>query len=115
MGPARYPAPEHAFVGYPTRWLQDDDLFQSTVGADGRLATLVATPLFNYVATTRVTDLPLLRAVLAAARDARRLRELEEVLTRAGVGMVTRRATLAWMLKYDLLRAISGSSGECAF
>jgi glycosyltransferase involved in cell wall biosynthesis len=108
IGPARYPAPEHAFAGYPTRWLGDDDLLKATEGAAERLEQLAAMPLVNHVATTRVTDLTVLRAVLAAA-EGRPIREVEKVLTRAGVDHVTSRATLAWMLKYDLLLAVAVS------
>jgi glycosyltransferase involved in cell wall biosynthesis len=105
-GPARYPAPEHAFAGYPTNWLSDDDLLNATDGAAEKLEMLVAMPLVNHVATTRVADVQLLRAVLAAA-VARPLSEVQEVLTRCGVDHGAARATLAWMLKYDLLRTTS--------
>ena len=48
-------------------------------------------------------DPTLLRAVLAAA-DGRTLAELGAVLSGAVAGRQRARATLAWMLKYDLLR-----------
>jgi glycosyltransferase involved in cell wall biosynthesis len=108
-GPARYPAPEHAFAGYPTSWLGDDDILMAKDGAAERLELLVAMPLVNHVATTRVTDLTVLRAVLAAAAG-RPLGEVENVLTHAGADRVTARATLAWLLKYDLLSAKEVSS-----
>jgi glycosyltransferase involved in cell wall biosynthesis len=104
IGPARYPAPEHAFAGYPTSWLRDDDLLQATDGAAEKVEMLLAMPLVNHVATTRVADAAILRAVLAAAAG-RPVCEVEEVLTRRGVDQGKARATLAWMLKYDLLRA----------
>jgi hypothetical protein len=106
IGPARYPAPEHAFAGYPTSWLRDDDLLHATEGAADKVEMLLAMPLVNHVATTRVADAAILRAVLAAAAG-RPVGEVEEVLTRCGVDQGKARATLAWMLKYDLLRATS--------
>jgi glycosyltransferase involved in cell wall biosynthesis len=102
FGPARYPAPEHAFAGYPTGWLGDDDVLKATDGAAKRLEQVVAMPLVNHVATTRVSDLAVLRTVLAAA-EGRPIGEVEKVLLKGGTDHVTARATLAWMLKYDLL------------
>jgi glycosyltransferase involved in cell wall biosynthesis len=107
---ARYPAPEFAFTGYPAGWLRDDDGLRATDGALEQLGVLLASPLVNHVATTRVSDPPLLRAVLKAA-DGRALQDVEAVLARAGVEQGVGRATLAWLLKYDLLRVIS-SGGE---
>jgi hypothetical protein len=108
--PTRYPRPEHAFEGYPTRWLREADRLRATDAALDRLGVLLASPLVNHVAATRVGDATLLRAVLKAA-DGRPLCDVEEVLVRAGAEYGAGRATLAWMLKYDLLRVISPADG----
>ncbi len=105
-GLARYPAPEYSFAGYPTSWLPDDQSVTAVPTAAGQLEQLLALPLVHHVATTRVSDVTLLRAVLAAAKRCP-LGELANVLTKAGVERGKARATLAWMLKYDLLRATS--------
>jgi glycosyltransferase involved in cell wall biosynthesis len=105
-GSARYPSPEHAFAGYPTHWLGDGDRLCAAAAAAERLEMLLKMPLVNHVAHTRVTDPALLRAVLAVA-DGRPLRELEEVLIQAGAERGTGRATLMWLLKYDLLRVMA--------
>jgi glycosyltransferase involved in cell wall biosynthesis len=111
-GPARYPAPELAFAGYPSGWLQDEQVLKASGSAAEHLEQLLAMPLVNYVATTRVSDVGLLRAVLAAAEE-RPLSELVNILTQAGVDRGKARATLAWMLKYDLLR-VTGARADSA-
>ncbi len=107
-GPACYPAPEESFAGYPSRWLQDEDLLHTTAGAEARLDELLTLPLVTHVAYSRSADPGLLRAVLAATARPRPLAEVEAVLRQAGVDPVPARATVAWLLKYDLLRATSG-------
>jgi hypothetical protein len=113
----RYPAPEHSFAGYPTRWLDgDSDCLQTVLGAEERLERLLAMPLVNHVAESRCSDAAALRAVLAAGRFPCPLTEMERILTKESVttsSSCTRtavRATLAWMLKYDLLRVVNCSS-----
>lgn len=97
-----YPAPEVAFAGYPTRWLGDDVRLTATPGAATALDVLLGLPLVTHAEWARHTDRGLLGRVLAAA-DGRSLAELEEMMGDAG-GRQRARATLAWMLKYDLLR-----------
>jgi glycosyltransferase involved in cell wall biosynthesis len=106
LGPALYPAPERAFAGYPTCWLTDDAVLAATAGAEARLEGLLATPLVTHAAWARVSDAVVLRAVLAAATG-RPLADVEAVLTAAGADRAAARATLAWLLKYDLLRLTS--------
>ena len=60
-------------------------------------------PLVNYAAETRCSDPGLLRAVLAAAMNSCTVEELARILRAAGFDNEAGRATLAWMLKYDLL------------
>jgi glycosyltransferase involved in cell wall biosynthesis len=111
LGPARYAAIEHSFAGYPTRWLNDDDLVQATPEALDHLNRCLTMPLVNYEAETRVHDAALLRQVLTATAAPISLRQVEAILTRAGIETIVRRATLAWLFKYDLLRLV-GSADE---
>ena len=101
-GPALYPNPEHAFARYPTRWLTDCDELIATPGALERLDSLLVSPLTNYAAWSRYIEPAALRAVLEAATSGRAASELNSILS-AGKKSTAARATLAWMLKYDLL------------
>ena len=58
---------------YPTEWLREDDRLHATDGAAERLGVLLASPLANHVAATRVSEPPLLRAVLKAVNAVRRV------------------------------------------
>jgi glycosyltransferase involved in cell wall biosynthesis len=104
---ARYPAPEHAFAGYPSRWLSDADQVQKVLGAEERLDRLLAMPLVTHVADSRCADRGILLSLLAAAAFPCPLRQMEDMLSQAGVAENALRNTLAWMLKYDLLHLSS--------
>ena len=106
-GMGLYPSPEVAFESYPTRWMLDGDRFAATPDAGVRLNRLLAMPLVTHAEWARHTDVEVLTAVLAAA-DGRTLTELEAAMSRAGVGKA--RATIAWMLKYDLIRPTDSSN-----
>jgi glycosyltransferase involved in cell wall biosynthesis len=103
-GPALYASPECAFAGYPTRWLTGPEELTTTPGAAERLDGLLSSPLVTHAAWARHTDPAAVRAVLAAASAGRPLADLEASLSPEEEGRTTARATLAWMLKYDLLR-----------
>jgi glycosyltransferase involved in cell wall biosynthesis len=103
-GPARYPAPEDSFAGYPTSWLKGDDFLQASAGAPDRLERVLAMPLTNHSAHARTTDMTVLRAILASTVTPRSVVELDGMLRQANVPFGAGRATVAWMLKYDLLR-----------
>ncbi|HEY2785007.1 MAG TPA: glycosyltransferase family 4 protein [Fimbriiglobus sp.] len=93
-----YPSPENAFAGYPSKWLNDDVLLTATPDAVARLDGLLGMPLINHAAWSRINNPAALGALLLAA-NGRTLAELESAL-----GGPLARATIAWMLKYDLLR-----------
>jgi glycosyltransferase involved in cell wall biosynthesis len=103
-GPALYPSPERAFAGYPTRWLDERDELTTTPGAADRLDGLLSSPLVTHAAWARHTGPASIRAVLTAASAGRPLTDLEAILLAEGKGQSTARATVAWMLKYDLLQ-----------
>lgn len=92
-GPTIYPSPEHSFSCYPTHWLAGDCRLVAAPQADDRLQTLLSVPLTNYEPQDRDTDSDVLETALQVAAEGCSLDQL-------GVS----RATIAWMLKYDLLR-----------
>jgi len=106
-GPACFPAIEHSFAGYPTVCLGEDARLQAVAGAADALPTLLGLPLTNHVAETRVSDRAALGAILSAASAPAPLAALDEVLRRHGAGREAARNTLAWLLKYGLLRIVS--------
>ncbi len=105
-GPRRSKCPpvEQAFAAYPTDILQSDIALAAVPGSAERLETLLALPLTNYAEKRRVRDAAVLREVLAMAGQACLLAQLDRVLEQAGANLVTSRATVAWLLKYGLLK-----------
>jgi hypothetical protein len=105
-GPAAYPAPETAFAGYPTRWLGNDDRVAPAPGASGMIDELLALPLSNHAPNRRVSDPELVRGALALAPCS--VESFDRYWFECGVEKGLGRSTLAWMLKYDLVRADFG-------
>jgi glycosyltransferase involved in cell wall biosynthesis len=106
FGPACYPAPEETFAGYPTRILGDDDLVEAAPGAEAQLLLVRSLPLTCYAGEQRSGEEKILRAILAEAARPRTIAQLDAVLTSMGVARRRGRATLAWMLKYGMLRRV---------
>jgi hypothetical protein len=104
-GPAIYPAPEESYASWPTAWLTDTDQFQTAAGMRGILEQLLTMPLTNYLEGRRSNNPKVLGEVLDAAESPRTLGDLVKILEKAGVSPLRARATLAWLLKYGLLRA----------
>jgi glycosyltransferase involved in cell wall biosynthesis len=104
-GPVRYPAPERSFAGYPTAWLDDASTVRAADGATAVLAPLLNMPLTGTAAERRCRDPQAVADVLRAAAGPRSVGELAAALERAGAGPEAARATIAWLLKYGLLRA----------
>jgi glycosyltransferase involved in cell wall biosynthesis len=108
-GPPCYAPPEVSFAGYPTQLLDGPALLQATPGAENEVQRFLLSPLCNYAGSRRVREEGALRAVLSAAAQARPLGELEDVLRRHGVEHRAARATLAWLLKYGLVRSVGSA------
>jgi len=106
--PAHYPPPERTFAGYPTRWLGANGRTKLavTAWAPAELDRLLALPLTNHAANRRVADLGLLRLALARAEPSCTVAELDAFFLIAGIDYHSARATLAWMLKYDLIQVV---------
>ncbi|MHB1559922.1 MAG: glycosyltransferase family 4 protein [Isosphaeraceae bacterium] len=101
-GPAAYPGPERSFAGYPTRVLDFGDRLAPAPGAVEALGTVLALPLTNHAAGRRAGDPSLIRAAIARAPCT--LSDVDGFWSTAGVEHGVGRATVAWMLKYDLIR-----------
>ena len=83
-------------------------MLQTVPFADHRLHALVTMPLTSYAAARRTANLDVLRKVLQAAAASCPVAQLDEVFRQAGADPATGRATLAWMVKYGLLRVVRG-------
>jgi glycosyltransferase involved in cell wall biosynthesis len=101
--PAAYPAPERSFATYPTISLDGADRVAPAPGAALALDALLAMPLTHHAAGRRVLDPALLNRALETAPCS--IDQWDRFWADAGVTGDVSRATLAWLLKYDLLRA----------
>jgi D-inositol-3-phosphate glycosyltransferase len=111
-GPPCYPAPEWSFAGYPTLLLGKDDSLEAVPRAADDLGQLLVLPLTSYAGDRRLGDEAALRAILAAASTPRTVGELDACLGGHGASYGAGRATLAWMLKYGLLRRAPAPTGR---
>jgi glycosyltransferase involved in cell wall biosynthesis len=103
-GPAAYPAPERSFAAYPTRYLDGPDRLTLVPGSADALESLLAMPLVHHAAGHRVQDPTILTKALHTAPCS--IDDLDRLWDRLGISPEIGRATLAWLLKYDLLRAV---------
>ena len=103
-GPAWYPAPEQSFAGHPSACLTDADRVQAAPDAEALLPTFLRLPLTNVSGERRCRDPEAVARVLRAAGQARPVGELAADLDLAGADASQARATVAWLLKYGLLR-----------
>jgi len=102
--PVAFPDVEFAFGSYPTCILEMDAEVIAAEHAGPTLASLLELPLTSYLPSSRVADEAILSRVLARAAAGCQLAELDALLAAEGAEAKRCRATLAWMLKYDLLR-----------
>jgi glycosyltransferase involved in cell wall biosynthesis len=111
--PNLYPPVERSFEGYPSRWIGfEDDEVATTAHAESDLRQLLSLPLTHHVAESRVSDAKLLQTALDEANPRCSVSSLDALLCAAGVDRRRARATVAWMLKYDLLRLVPRSRPE---
>lgn len=101
-GPAIYPAPERSFAGYPTRMLDGPDRVSAGPRAREALEVLLALNMTHHASVRRPADPAPLRAAIDRAPCS--IADLDRLLAEAGVEPGVGRASIAWMLKYDLLR-----------
>ena len=103
LGPPCYPAPEVSFAGYPTALLDEDDLLSSAPESLDQLHKFLKIPLCSY-SSQRIQNESVLIEVLMEAMAPRTLDDLTSFLVQKGSQSGPARATLAWLLKYGLLR-----------
>lgn len=106
-GPAIYPPLEHSFFGYPTCWIQDDHEFQAVCEAEDRVDVLLSMPLTNHESHQRCSDPQVIRDILHTLQSPCTLSRLCSEFKQTGVEHTQGLATLAWMIKYDLIRPVS--------
>lgn len=102
-GPDYYPAPERSFAGYPTLWLDDPDALVAAPGATARLELVATLALTNYGSKYRVHDLGRLGQIVDQCRQPTSIHDLVKSLESSDVTPRTARATIAWLLKYNVL------------
>ena len=101
--PAAYPPLDVTFHGYPTKWLDDNAAVVAAADAVRQLDLLLTLDLMTHEAETRSADRSILETLLHVATAATTVGRLAESLQQSGVRDDQVRATLAWLLKYDLL------------
>lgn len=111
--PVPFPDVEHTFGSYPSETLTLDALVVSSDDAGARLGQLLSSSLTNYRPGARIVEPAVLLELLERAHEASSLGSLDALLDAGGrVPVQRRRATLAWLLKYDLLRRWGGPAEE---
>src|SRR5262249_52993463 len=108
------PEPERSFRVYPTLVFDGAARVAAEPHCLERLDTFLTTPLTHHVAERRARDPSLLKNILTVATPECSIAALDQAFERAGVDHGTRRATLAWLLKYGLLRASELTTAKLA-
>jgi glycosyltransferase involved in cell wall biosynthesis len=104
--PACYPPPEFTFASWPTHILEEGESVQATPDAPDRLEQLLTLPVTGFIAGLRCTQATVLQAILSVAASPCTVAQLDRIFEQADVTHVAGRATIAWLLKYDLLRRL---------
>ena len=100
-----WPAPySKSFGSFPTSILDDDDRLIADHSGTDRFQRFLKQPLTNYAPNRRSADPAIIQAILSAAAQPQSLAELDELFRQHQIEQPTARATIAWMLKYSLLR-----------
>jgi hypothetical protein len=101
-----FPGIEHSFAAYPSSWVDDETQLVATAGAQQRLSDLARLPLTSYLPRARLADEAALARVLAGCERPRAVRDLELLPELSALPRQVCRATIAWLLKYDLLQLV---------
>ncbi len=102
--PACFPEIEISFASFPTAMLGDEVLLVVDETGPTRVDQALQMSLTNYSATRRTSDPVIIRAIMTATEQPRTFRDLDELFQKHQVNYQIARATIAWMLKYGLLR-----------
>ena len=109
-GAAAYPSPERTFSSYPTIRLDRHDHLVATPDASDALELLLAHTLTHHTPGRRVSSPEILRAALAEVPCS--IGELDRFWSSSGIEHSIGRASLAWMLKYNLIRGVRNDHPE---
>ncbi|HUG71295.1 MAG TPA: glycosyltransferase [Pirellulaceae bacterium] len=101
-----YPPLETSFAGYPTSWLDGLQLVIADAGASQRMQEIHSQPLTNHEGDGRCTESTVLAIVLDQLAEPKSIAEIAQTFRAAGSSHVAASATIAWLLKYDLLRTV---------
>jgi hypothetical protein len=103
--PVCYPPIDHTFGGYPSEVFNQATRVVSPESIpSGRLDRLLKMALTGYLNPLRCDDPALISQLIEATASGCTIAALEEILFATGFDTTRSRATIAWMLKYDLLR-----------
>jgi glycosyltransferase involved in cell wall biosynthesis len=105
--PAIYPPPEVSFKSYPSGVFDLSTRVKSFEDAPKRLQICNRHATTSYGKIWRCTDATILNQVITAASSIATLEQLEEILAKAGIDPITRKSTLAWMLKYGIVEPVN--------
>jgi hypothetical protein len=105
--PVPFPEIEYSFASYPSVLLGMTARVVAAEDAPTRIDILLRLPITNYLARTRIVDPAVVLSIVEAAKEPCELAMLDALLSDKVPIAQPRRATLAWMLKYDLLRVVS--------
>jgi glycosyltransferase involved in cell wall biosynthesis len=114
VGPAVYPVPEHLFAGLATEVLNGATRVQLVAGCAPRVYKLQTTPATSFAALGRCGDLAVLRVILAAAYEPVTITALDALFAQVGQSRAAGRGTIAWLLKYGVLRVFNPTDGSPA-
>jgi hypothetical protein len=104
IGPAAFPSPEHAFLGHPTAVLDADCRLEVAPGAEVMLESVLSSPLCHYLSDARCADGPALSSMLKGAPKGGTIGDWDALFGRQGIDRSTGRRTLAWLMKYGLVK-----------
>lgn len=105
-----YPPPEISFADFPTQMLDEETYLQTVAAAETQLHRLMNVAITSYGELGRTRDPLAIRSLLDAARSPQPIRQLDRIARQAGISHQAGRATLAWMLKYNLLQIAADPS-----
>ena len=113
QSPARYPPVETVFAGYPSVWLDRDTELSTNASPGIDVDDLVTTKLLTHSNARRTEEPQLLKGILdVASRGPRTVGQIRDRLQHQQLHPQTPDpfddhqllGTIAWLLKYDLLR-----------
>jgi hypothetical protein len=106
LAPALFPPIDDSFASYPMAFVEEATTLRCESDALDRLPVVLATPLSNYRPERRCADAAILAAALRQAEKGIRLSDLDGHFKAAGLSHTAARATVAWLMKYRLLRVV---------